>query len=61
MYNCSVPWYTLVDEISVHEMSVDELSWNLTSSYVYLSCSTYAARVWGWSRGKKEGKESGSG
>ena len=28
MYNCPVPWYTVVDEMSVDEMSVDELSWN---------------------------------
>ena len=33
MFNCPVPWYTVVDEMSVDEMSVDEmsvdeLSWN---------------------------------
>ena len=37
MYNCPVRWYTVVDEMSVDEMSrrsvvdemfVDELSWN---------------------------------
>jgi len=28
MYNCPVRWYTVVGEISVDEMSVDELSWN---------------------------------
>jgi len=26
MYNCPVPWYTVVDEMSVDEMSVDEVS-----------------------------------
>ena len=25
MYNSPVPWYTVVDEMSVDEMSVDEL------------------------------------
>src|SRR6218665_1611948 len=29
MYNCPVPWYTVVDEMSVDEMYIDELSWNL--------------------------------
>src|SRR6218665_3863324 len=28
MYNCPVRWYTVADEISVDEMSVDELLWN---------------------------------
>src|SRR6218665_12046 len=35
MYNCPVPWYTVVDDMSVDkmsvdadEMSVDELSWS---------------------------------
>jgi len=26
MYNCPVPWYTVVDEMYVDEMSVDEVS-----------------------------------
>jgi len=26
MYNCHVPWYTVVDEMSVEEMSADEVS-----------------------------------
>ena len=26
IYNCSIPWYTVVDEVSVDEMSVDEMS-----------------------------------
>src|SRR6218665_166850 len=27
MYNCPVPWYTVVDEMSVDEMSVDDVSY----------------------------------
>ena len=27
MYNCPLPWYTVVDEMSVDEMSVDEVSY----------------------------------
>jgi len=26
MYNCPIPWYAVVDEMSVDEMSVDEVS-----------------------------------
>ena len=26
MYNCPVPWYTVVGEMSVDKMSVDEMS-----------------------------------
>ena len=32
MYNSPVPWYTVVDEMSVDELSVDELSWNQNNS-----------------------------
>jgi len=45
MYNCPVPWYTVVDEMSVDEMSrrsvvdemsADELSWNQNKNpYVF--------------------------
>ena len=29
MYSCATRWYTVVDEMFLDEMSVDELSWKL--------------------------------
>src|SRR6218665_1405990 len=45
MYNCPVglPWYKVVDEMSVDEVSVDELSWNPIN---FCPCSLKVEGVW---------------